>query len=160
MLDSNEKLFRLLKSKYHVSRKQISLLIETSAFIGKEIAQDVDGIDKLANSIIVIMDEDDGLHAVALIPTIKEIKEECNALLCRLAEHRQSIAAYEGTVMRSKRVVFENTSVPDSLCHFLVSTIRELRRISGIFNSVNIQYFFILIFDAPSNQMVHQLMDF
>jgi hypothetical protein len=108
MLDSNEKLFRLLKSKYHVSHKQIALLIETSAFIGKEIAQYVDGIDKLlANYIMVIMDEDDGHHAVALIPTIKEIKEECIALLCRLAEHRQSIAAYERTVMRSKRVVFE-----------------------------------------------------
>jgi hypothetical protein len=41
------------------------------------------------------------------------------------------------------------TSVPDSLCRFPVSTIRGSHRTSTIFNSANIQYFFILIFDAP-----------
>jgi hypothetical protein len=114
MLDINEKLFRMLKSKYHVSSKQLALLIETGAFIGKEIAQDVDGLDKLANTIIVIMDGNDGHNAVALIPTIKEIKEDCNALLGRLAEHQKSIAAYERRVKSSRRVVFEKRKVVPS----------------------------------------------
>ena len=50
----------------------------------------------------------------------------------------------------TQRACCGGTSVPDSLCHFPVSTIREPRRTLVFFISVNIQYFYILIFDATS----------
>jgi hypothetical protein len=108
MLDMNEKLLRVLKSKYQVSHKQIILVMETMVFIEKEVVDDIDKLDVLADRVLYyLMEKEDGHVVVALIPTIKEIKGECNRLMCRLAEHKREISSYERKIKRSQRVVVE-----------------------------------------------------
>lgn len=103
MLETNEKLLRILKSEHHVSHKQVSLIMETMAFIVKEVAQDFDELDRLADMIIDIMEKEDGHCALSMIPAVKEIKDDCNALMFRLKEHRKNITVYERNVKRSRR---------------------------------------------------------
>jgi hypothetical protein len=56
------------------------------------------------------------------------------------------MSGFSGIIISNKLIFTTdlNTSVTNSLCQFLVSTIRALRRTSGIFISANFQYFFIL----------------
>ena len=107
MLEMNEKLFRILKSNHYASHKQVSLVMETMAFIEKEVMQDIDELDVLADMIIDIMDKKDGHTVLSLIPTIQEIKDNCNQLNSRLEEHKENIAEYERRVKRSRRILFD-----------------------------------------------------
>lgn len=107
MLELNEKLFRTLKEKYHVDQMQISLLMETMAFIEMEVLRDVQELDGLANMVINLMDKEGGHNAIELIPTIKEIKENCNKLTRRLEKHKTGIAAYERSIKRARRTALD-----------------------------------------------------
>ena len=77
------------------------------AFIENEVVRDVEELDSLANMIVDLMDKEDGHNAVELIPTMKEIKDDCNELMRRLEEHKMSIAGYKRRMTRSRRVVFD-----------------------------------------------------
>ena len=110
MLGTNEMLFRQLKAKYNVSSRQIELVDETTAFITKEVRDDIENLDIISNRIIEMMDKEDGHGAVELIPVVKAIKEDCETLMSRLEEHKRKIDKYRMKMKKLRRVVLMEQS--------------------------------------------------
>jgi hypothetical protein len=68
-----------------------------------------------------------------------QLREDIEGTLANLLSHRKTRMNHDDVA-----IMRHPTSATNSLCQFLVSTIRALRRTSGIFISANFQYFFIL----------------
>jgi hypothetical protein len=108
MLERNHELLKILKEKYFVSNKRITVLTETVRFIESEFVISIDDIDKMGNMIIELMDKKDGHNALALLPTMEDIKETCLLFMCRLATHKQSVADFENVMKRTRRLVLDS----------------------------------------------------
>ncbi|KAL3783597.1 hypothetical protein HJC23_002101 [Cyclotella cryptica] len=108
MLERNHELLKLLTEKYFVSNKRIIVLKETVRFIENEFVINIDDIDNMANMIIELMDKKDGHNALALIPTMKNIKETCLLFMSRLDTHKQNVADFENVMNRTRRLVLDS----------------------------------------------------
>ena len=110
MLSTNERLLRQLKAKYNVPSRQIELVDETSAFITREVTDDIENLDVISNRILEMMDKPDGHCALELIPVVKSIKEDCQTLMSRLDEHKRKIDKYRKKIKNVRRVVLKEQS--------------------------------------------------